>query len=310
MTAELLLSHVTSDANTKAWLKLRGAGIGASEIAAVMGVSPWESPFSLWWRKRLALDVDPTDEMATGTFLEPRIADWFERYHAAPAELEVESGGLYASCDRPWQLATPDRLLNAYGDCGTECDTLDGKLCQQCLTKRLAGVLECKWVSHAWDGWGEPGTADVPVHYRAQVQWQMDVMEVNSAVICALGPGGFRVYYLMRDNADIAAMREAGGRFMRSLHAGEPPNVDDHTATLPMVRRLNDAIVDREQEVPAMVAAGWLRSKRFKDLADRVERRYSANIRAHMGNAKTAVYEGRPIAYRTNADQLRRKAYR
>lgn len=310
MTAVQLLPPT---ADRGEWLKRRREGIGASEIAAVMGVSPFESPFSLWWRKRQGWDIDPTPEMETGTFLEPTIADWYMKYHAGPAGLEVgeEEAGLWASGERAWQLATPDRLLYRWGDCGqAPCDPdYPFGLCAVCATRSVVGVLECKWVAYSWDGWGDDGSPVVPVHYRAQVLWQMDVMGVNSAVICALGPGGFRVYYLLRDEKDLTVMREAGQRFMTSLLKGDPPNVDDHTATLPTVKRLNGDIADRDQEIPQLLASGWLRSKRFKDLAERVERRYSARLRAHMGDAKTAVCAGQPVAFRTSADQLRRKAY-
>ena len=56
------------------WLELRKGGIGASEVSAVVGISPWDTPFSLWLRKsgqippqeetiamKLAVDIDPDD---------------------------------------------------------------------------------------------------------------------------------------------------------------------------------------------------------------------------------------------------------
>lgn len=296
MTAILLLPH---DADREEWLKRRRDGVGASEIAAVMGISPWESPFSMWWRKHMGWEYEASLEMKTGTFLENTIADWFAEFCDPNEELIINEGGLFASGERAWQLATPDRLLKEwryrYGDRGP-------------LDTHTIGLLECKWVAYSWDGWGEDGSGEIPVHYRAQVLWQMDVMETEDAFVCALGPGGFRVFRIYRDEKDLRAMREAGRRFMESLTEGEPPNVDDHTATLPTVRRLHAAIDDTEQEIPQSLATGWLRSKRFKDLADRVERRYSARMRAHMGTAKTAVCNGTVIAARTLGDQLRRKA--
>ena len=33
------------------WLKAREGGIGASEVAAVVGLSKWDSPYSLFLRK-------------------------------------------------------------------------------------------------------------------------------------------------------------------------------------------------------------------------------------------------------------------
>jgi hypothetical protein len=250
--------------------------------------------------------------MSTGTWLEPTIAAWFETHCDPNENLEIRMAGLFASAERPWQLATPDRLIFTYRDCGGQCDELgllpDDTFCITCQTKGLGAVLECKWVAYSWDGFGDDNSGDVPVHYRAQALWQMDVMEVGEVFLCALGPGGFRMFRIRRDDKDLAAMREAGRRFMESLAEGIPPDVDDHSATLPIVKRINEAIEDREQEIPAHIAAGWLRAKRFKALADQVERRYSANLRAHLGTAKTAIWQGEVIAARTSADQLRRKA--
>ncbi|HZM83811.1 MAG TPA: YqaJ viral recombinase family protein [Candidatus Limnocylindrales bacterium] len=313
-TAVQVLPHT---APREEWLAARRMGIGASEIAAVMGISPYDSPFSLWWRKHMSWDVEPSDEMRAGTYLEPTIAEWFAE-HGDPLEnLAIRRAGLYAHPERPWQLATPDRLIHM---ACVECDGsgigrdlhmgLYSLPCQHCTdgTAGLVGLLECKWVAYTWDGWGDEDTDMVPVHYRAQVQWQMDVMGVSEVFVCALGPGGFRTYRVRRDERDLVAMREAGRRFMQRLADGEPPDVDDHSATLPILRRINALIEDREQEIPAPIATGWLRAKKFKGLADRVEKRYSAQLRAHLGTAKTATHDGQIIAARTTDDKLMRKS--
>lgn len=306
MTAKLLLPH---DAPREQWLAVRREGIGASEIAAVMGISPYDSPFSLWWLKHMGWDKEANDEMSTGKFLEPAIAEWWAENCDPHENLAVHPGGLYASAERSWQLATPDRLLcdpQMHDDPYPELKRPDWEW--QHPDEWILGLLECKWVAFSWDGWGDDGSSEIPVHYRAQVQQQIDVLETQDAFVCALGPGGFRTYRIRRDDKDIAAMREAGRRFMESLAEGEPPDVDDHAATLPIVRRLNAAIDEREQEIPQSLATGWLRAKRFAALADRVERRYSAKMRAHMGSAKTATLHGQAIAARSIDDKLMRKS--
>lgn len=286
MTAKLLLPY---DAPREEWLAARRGGIGASEIAAVMGISPWDSPFSIWWRKHMGWDLERTAEMDAGIRLEPVVADWFADGHPG---LYVTRSGLWCNTDREWQLATPDRDLHLH---------------ELGVSEHPMALLECK-AAYSWDGWGDDDTGEIPVHYRTQCLWQIDTVEVGMVWVAAFAGLTFRQFRVMRDEKDLRAMREAGRRFMDSLAEGEPPDVDDHAATLPTIRRLNEAIEDREQEIPQSLATGWLRSKRFKDLADRVERRYSARMRAHMGTARTAVCNGTVIAARTAADQLRRKA--
>lgn len=317
MTAVLVAAREQSE---EAWLAARRLGVSASEIAAVMSISPYESPFSLFWRKRMGWDADVNDEMRLGTFLEPTIVSWFEEFGDPNENLHIERAGLYAHAERGWQLATPDRLIQVIDDCGGECE--DGLVanpdstffiegyepCRVCGRWKTVGLLECKYVAYSWDGWGDEGTDDVPVHIRAQCLWQLDVMGVDEVLVCALGPGGFRVYRVRRDEKDLRGMREAGLRFMDLLTAGTAPDVDDHSATLPILRRLHPEIEDREQEIPAAVAEGWQRSRRFAALAEKCKARYTAQLRLHLGSAKTATLGGRAIAARTSNDQLRSKA--
>lgn len=277
MTCPVLLP---ADADRDTWLARRREGVSASEVAALLGLSPWDSPFSLFWRKRLGWEATPNEEMRTGTFLEPTIAAWFATQHP---EVTITEAGLYRHHERAWQLATPDRLIG-------ERDRLWG--------------LECKYSGHSWTGWGEPLTDQIPVHYRCQALWQLDVLDAEITAVSVLGPGGFREFVVHRDERDLQTMRERASRFIASLTAGQPPDVDDHPATLATIRQVNTQIENRAVEIPDGIAEGWLRSRRFKDLAIRVERRYAAAIRAQLGTAKTATNQGRVIATRSTDNKL------
>lgn len=275
---------IVADSDDRAqWLAARRHGIGASEIAAVMGLSPWESPFSLFWRKLNGWDIETTDTMRTGTLLEPVIADWWA-YQAMEDGLGTgDAGLLFAHPERPWQLATPDRLVRD-------------------IFAQAVAVLECKWVAQSWDGWGPAGTDQIPVYYRTQVLWQLDVIGVDDWYLAALGPGGFREYCGRRDAKDLRIMREAGRRFMDRLNAGTPPPVDDHLATLAAVKQLNDRLDDTTVEVPADLAANYARALRMARLADTAKRRYEVKLRDAMGRAKRATSGGAFVASRSIFD--------
>lgn len=302
----LLPSHASRDQ----WREFRRHGIGASEIAAVMGISPYESPFSLYWQKTNDWQSDVNDEMRTGTFLEATIADWYAEHRDPHENLVFDTAGLYAHEDRPWQLATPDRLI--YLTCA-ECDgdQPEDPWAPGCLfcgargyNPDLAALLECKWVAASWDGWGEDGTDRIPVHYRAQCLWQMDVMGVDEVFVAALGPTGFRSYRIRRDEDDLRVMREYGRRFMQRIADKEPPDIDEHSSTLAIVKRLHADIDDVDAEIDPALAAGYLRSRRLKRLAETVGARYDIAIRAAMGTARRAVCNGRTVATRTASDAL------
>lgn len=302
MTAIELLAPREARPDNDRWHDLRRQGVSASEIAAVLGISPWESPFSLYWRKVNNWQTEANDDMATGTRVEPVVADWWADTQDPHENLAVVPAGLYAHPERPWQLATPDRLI--YQNlCACDPDVLC--VCDTALDGwPLLAVLECKWTA-SWDGWGDPGTDDIPVYYRAQVLWQCDVMGVDEWHLAMLGPGGFRAYNGRRDEKDLTVMREAGRRFMARLAAGDPPDVDEHTATLATVKRLNPDLVDAEQEISATTAAGYRRARALKAAAQRLCDRFEARLRAEMGANRVAVHDGAKVASRSIYDTTR-----
>lgn len=277
-------SVLSPDVDREAWLAARRKGIGASEIAAVLGISPWESPFSLYWRKVQGWDFEPSAEMEWGTRLEPAVA---QKYADAHPDRSVQPTGLVEGLE-PWMMATPDRMLFGAEDWAARRDSWS------------IGLLELK-TAHSADGWGEPGTADIPVYYRAQVLWQMLCTEMHWADVAVLiGGSDYREYTVLRDEKDIAVMVEAGRRFMARIEAGDPPPLDDHHATLATVKRLHPELDDEVVPVNDSVAAGYLRAVRMTKLAERAKNRYETLLRAEMGRAKRATTtDGRKVATRT-----------
>jgi putative phage-type endonuclease len=299
MTAVQLAEPLTPE-----WFAQRRQGIGASEIAAVMGISPWESPFSLYWRKVNGWEQEPSPEMSAGQRLEPVIAEWWMDECDPLENLAIGPSPLVAHPDRPWQLASPDRIVGFRRTCGPcdaglpgtcACDQLDPN------SPPLA-VLELKYVAQSWDGWGEPDSDDIPVHYRAQVLWQCDVVDVQDWYLAALGPGGFRQYHGRRDERDLRVMREYGRRFMDRLEAGDPPPIDDHAATLATVKRLHPDLDDTEVEVDSRIANHYRRACEMDRKAGALKKRYEALLRAEMGRARKATSGGAFVASRSIYD--------
>jgi putative phage-type endonuclease len=262
---------LTAETDREAWLAERRKGIGASEISAVLGISPWESPFSLYHRKVHGWDLDLSAEMEWGTRLEPAVIDKFADTHP---EFRVVNDGLVVG-DPEWMLATPDRMLYMADDTD--------------VTRYPVGLLEVK-TAHRADGWGDTGTDDIPVYYRAQVQWQMAVTGLHWAYVAVLiGGSDYREYLIARDDKDIRVMVEAGRRFMARVAAGDAPPLDDHTATLTVVKQLHPDLDDAEVTVSDRIAAGYARACDMARKATAVKRRYEIALRAEMGRAKKAT---------------------
>lgn len=207
---------------TDAWHAARANGIGGSEIAAVLGLSPYESRFSLWHRKKGLLGpVEETEEMYWGKEHEPAICRRFARDHP---RIEVANAPTYRHPERPWQIANPDRLAG-----------LD--------------LFEAKTARDA-QGWGAEGTDEIPVHYRCQCIQYMDVTGRRRCWIGVLIAGSeYREYVVEYDATEARTLREAGAEFMASLAADQRPDIDGHAATYQAIRDLPDGLEDIDVEI-------------------------------------------------------------
>src|SRR5258708_35784072 len=73
---------VPGTAPREEWLAARRQGITAGEVAAVMGVSSWESPYSLFYRKTGDLPEQGDNEaMRLGRHLEDYVWQRFAELH-------------------------------------------------------------------------------------------------------------------------------------------------------------------------------------------------------------------------------------
>lgn len=258
------------------WHAARADGLGGSEIAAVMGLSPFESRFSLWHRKRAAIGPVPeSDEMYWGKALEPVIVGEFRRRHP---DLCVPTG-MWRNRFRRYQLGQPDALIGEPGE----------------------DILECKTARYD-DGWGEPGTDEIPVYYRAQVLWYLDCLGAQRCHVAVLITGSdYREYLVQLDDAaraDIEAMRTAAVEFMATVQAGQRPDIDAHTATYQAVRELHPDIDPVTVDLPADVAVAYLDAlAAHKDATD-AKRQATARVADAMGDAHKARHLDQIIADR------------
>ena len=151
------------------WLSLRENGIGASEVSAVIGINPWETPFSLYLRK--TKQVPPLEEnvaMHMGHLLEPIVVQLWEEATGWRAVKASAKDIIYQDIDYPWRICTPDRI--AY-----EVSPRDGRK-RKCL-------LEIKTSSITFD------PDELPPYYVAQCQYQMHITGLPVCYLCWLTNG-------------------------------------------------------------------------------------------------------------------------
>lgn len=288
------------------WLEARRHGVTASEIAILMGISPYSSPYALYHQKRGTLGPDEQDDaMQLGSYMEQFVADRFAERH--PEFIVTGTGReLYAHPDRPWEMATPDRQL--FDDFPVNAS---GPL----------ALLETK-IDGGSDEWGEEGTDQIPVHYRAQALWQMDVMGVSTVYVAAFiwHRRKVRVYELTLDDdarADLKLMRDEARDFLERLDLGDEPDVDWRPATIDALKTLHPLEGDEGIFVGTQLGQRYRAAVRNAKHWEQRKKHYEAQLRQRMGSHRRALLRsedipgGEPLARRDVYDvrESVRKAY-
>ena len=266
---------------TSEWHAARAHGIGGSEIAAVLGLSPHESRFSLWHRKKnMIAPVEETDVMYWGKLHEPTICNEFARRHP---EWDVRPSPTYAAAGHPSEIANPDRLI------------LDSEW-------RTVAIVEAK-TARDDEGWGEEGTDQIPVHYRAQCLWYLMVLGVPVCHVAVLIAGAdYREYVVEYDPADALKMREAAAEFMRTLAADERPPIDGHTATYQTIRELPDGMDDVDVEIETALRDRFHQAQDAFWLAEDELTACKGELLDAIDTGRRAVCETKRVATRTVRD--------
>lgn len=253
--------------------------MSASKVAAVLGLSPWESRFSTWHKMAgIITPPEPTTQMKRGHYLEPAICQWFADQYP---EYKVGPSGTWTHPEHSWATATPDRLVYA--------DEADGM---------PSYLLEVKTSSDA-EEWGQAGTDEIPVYYRVQCMWQMDVTGLDTCHVAVLLPYlEFKEYVVRYDPAEADEIRGLCREFMDSITQGIRPELDATTATYDTVRELHPNIVDDSVELPYGLAAEFVTARRDLEDAEARKKLTTSQVADHMGEARKATFGDFTIARR------------
>lgn len=189
------------------WLEFRRTHVGGSDVAAIMGLSPWRTPYQVWAEKSgLAVpeDISGKPRVEWGTRLERVVAQKFRDEHPDLGMWlqDPEETVAFVPEDRPWAMATLDGIVSeGPGE---------------------RAVLEIKTAhfptAREWEG-------GVPAHYLAQVNHYLSVTGWRRAYVAVLIDGwDYREFTVERDDADVAVVEGAVDAFWRAfVETGTPP---------------------------------------------------------------------------------------
>lgn len=267
--------------------ELRSKGIGASEVAALLGMDPRRDAFAVWARKLNLIDEPESNiRMRKGKYFEQGIVRWYQDETGHRTEW---SDTTMQSPVRSWQVVTPDAFV-----------------VEDHSPVRLGGV-DAKLV--AWDkreGWGDPGTDIVPDHYGIQNQWTCSALDHPWWDIAACLGDELRVYRIHRDPAIETVLLEVVEKFwnVNVLGRTQPPIGATDAAAAYIKKRF-------PKNVEAMKAASpeeaelMAQFKMLQEEWDNMEARYTPvenQLKLAIGEAEGILHGPWKITFRKDKD--------
>ena len=185
----------------EAWLAWRRGGIGASDVPALLGTSPWQTEWDVWASKAHGADRAEEPELALGRALEPAILAW------AADELGAS-------------LLPGSRL-----ESGILRGTTDGAM----LIDGAPIGIEAKSARYPTEAWGLAPDGAVPDGYRDQVLTYCELTGSPGWFLAVWFTGNYerRLYWIPADPERQRVIR-ATAEAWHELHVvgGEMPDPD------------------------------------------------------------------------------------
>lgn len=263
---------------TQHQIERRKKYVTSTDVAAILGVSPYKSAYDVWLDKRGMVDPQPSnDAMELGTLLEPALLQ-----HA-----ENELGRITRNQFR----VKPDFYLAA------TCDAIENATGRpvEAKTAGLLGPLVGQW--------GDTGTDHVPDAYLVQAHVQMIVTDTDLCHLFAfLGGLGIRHYVIPKVEKLAAKIAGASVDFWtRCVEGGQEPG--DSKADLEVLKRVR-RVTDKVGEAPAELIQAYEAICDALRTAELEKEALQAAILTKMGDAEAATF-GDPSRWVTYFPQKR-----
>lgn len=168
LSYEPLVFVDTTNLTEEEWLEYRRQGIGGSDAAAVLGVSPFATARDLFYDKLKIVTCEDFEDnwvqKKIGHLLEELVAEIF---HVRTGYQVYQIKKMFQHPKYPFMLADIDYFVT--------------------LPNGETAILEIKTTNYnAIDHWWDNGKEIVPVYYEAQGRHYMAVMNLNHVFYCCL----------------------------------------------------------------------------------------------------------------------------
>lgn len=248
----------------------RKSRIGGTDIAVILGLSPWKTPYQLWLEKTTGVATQAANEaMRYGIMMEPVIRDWY-----------INETGILI------QVPTSPIIHAEFDYCVASVDGIS-----------YDRVIEIK-TSKSDRDWGEPGTDEIPVYYRTQVEWYLAICDRQIADVVVLFPGRMPLIYRVEADKELQSMLfDAAHEFWRRIQENDPPEISTFTD---VQLRFGHHSTAGEITASAGIEAALARLKEIQQITKQLENEaveLKTGVMSFMGDLDTIVdLEGKPLA--------------
>jgi putative phage-type endonuclease len=181
------------------WLEERRKGIGGSDVAAILGLSPFKTAYQVYREKRREVaDWQGNDLTDWGKRMEPAIRQWYSDKTGRSVRLPDK---IIFHEKYPFMLASLDGFTD---------------------DRRIVEIKTAR----SGKSWGEPGTSEIPDYYAVQVHHYMIVTGFEVADIpVSIAGSSPELYEVPADKELHEMIIEAEAKFWERVIKGEPPEI-------------------------------------------------------------------------------------
>jgi putative phage-type endonuclease len=269
------------------WLEVRKNGIGGSDAAAAVGLSPYKSQLELWLEKT-GRDAelpkpdpeDITEPVFWGTLLEPIVA---AAYTKQTGNRVRKVNAVLQHANIPFMLANLDREV--IGVPGVQ-------------------ILECKTAGEFGARlWSE----GVPEYIQLQVQHQLAVTGKQAADVAVLICGQkLEVHRIQRDDDLIARLIPLEAQFWEYVTSDTPPPADGSESAERALRCLYPGNANRidfsHDRTLSATFADLVSLKHDIKIREEKAERLKQTLMQAMGDASVAQFETGEVSFKRRKD--------
>lgn len=260
------------------WLEYRKSGIGSSEVASILGLNPWQTPYQLWRRKKgMDAPQEETFAMKAGHYLEDAVTMFWADETGREVIKSSAGDWLFMNNEKDFLRASPDRTFWIPG---------------MAKNSQNKGILECKTTQMPID------PDDLPKHWFCQLQYLLGVSEMTQGSLAWLCSGrefGYKDIALVPDF--YGWMIEEVEKFWTDYIIGdkEPEAINVTDVVTKYSRHTDGKIVEATTDI--VTAYNQLKSVRAEiSKLEATKEELEAKIKIGFGDAEAISHGGQTLA--------------